>query len=192
MDLREKSVAELPYMKFWPADYMADAHHLTTVEHGAYFLLIQTYWMRGTALPDDDRKLARIAKMSARAWKNARPVLEEFFICDGVIWQHKRIEAELANARQKVKVTRKAGRISASQKKTRKSLKTNNPASTDVEQTLNTCSNRRSNKQSTISKPYNNPLTPYESDGAAPALSGGRAAQAGEAKSIGEVLAKKK
>ena len=36
-----------PYMQFYFADYDADTAHLTTFEHGVYFLLIKAYWKSG-------------------------------------------------------------------------------------------------------------------------------------------------
>jgi len=43
-------------------DYLGDTMHLTTLEHGAYCLLIMHYWRTGP-LPNDDRMLADLAKM---------------------------------------------------------------------------------------------------------------------------------
>lgn len=82
-------------MPFFPTDYLADTVDLTTLEHGAYFLLILHYW-REEGLPNDDRKLARIARMSERDWTKARDTLRRFFMPD---WRHGRIEAELIKAK---------------------------------------------------------------------------------------------
>lgn len=40
----------IPYMPLYVADYMADASHLSTEEHGAYLLLLLGYWQRGKPL----------------------------------------------------------------------------------------------------------------------------------------------
>ena len=85
------------WMPFYVADYLADTGHLTTAEHGAYLLLIMHYWSNG-GLPDDDKKLARIVRMSPSEWAEARETLSEFFQ-DG--WSHKRIDAEFARAAEK-------------------------------------------------------------------------------------------
>jgi uncharacterized protein YdaU (DUF1376 family) len=84
-------------MPFYPADYLADTGHLTTLEHGAYFLLILHYWSNG-GLPKDETKLARIARLTASEWTSVRDTIADFF--DGN-WQHFRIDAELATARER-------------------------------------------------------------------------------------------
>lgn len=88
-------MAAVPFMPLYVADYMADTAHLTTVEHGAYLLLIMTYWQRGEALPDDDKKLARIAGLQGRNWKRVRAELEPFFDFRDSKWVHQRIETQL-------------------------------------------------------------------------------------------------
>jgi uncharacterized protein YdaU (DUF1376 family) len=81
-----------PWMPFYVADYLADTGHLSTTQHGAYVLLIIHYWRRGE-LPDDDAKLARIAKLSVKNWTEfIKPDLQPLFH-DG--WHHKRIDHEL-------------------------------------------------------------------------------------------------
>lgn len=82
------------WMPLYVADYLADTGHLSTVEHGAYMLLIMHYWQTG-GLPDDDRKLARIARLPLEQWQEIRDTLSDLF---GPQWEHKRIDAELAHA----------------------------------------------------------------------------------------------
>lgn len=82
------------WMPLYVADYLADTGHLSTVEHGAYMLLIMHYWQTGV-LPDDDRKLARIVRLTADQWQEIRDTLADLFEPG---WTHKRIDAELAHA----------------------------------------------------------------------------------------------
>lgn len=102
-----------PYMPLFVADYLADTAHLTAAEHGAYLMLVMNYWQRGKPLPADDRKLARIARMSDAEWMDSRDTLAEFFIEAEGVWSHKRIEAEIAVAEEKTVKAKKAARASA-------------------------------------------------------------------------------
>lgn len=106
-----------PWMPLYVADYLADTAHLTAAEHGAYLLLIMHYWRAGK-LPNDERQLARIARMTAREWANSRDVLASFFDAE---WRHKRIESELAKSVRKSHARADAG----SRGGTAKALKTN-------------------------------------------------------------------
>lgn len=81
-----------PWMPLYVGDYLGDTGHLTTIQHGAYLLLMMHYWRKGQ-LPDDDRQLSKITKLPLKAWGEYRPILQEFFN-EG--WKHKRIDAELA------------------------------------------------------------------------------------------------
>jgi uncharacterized protein YdaU (DUF1376 family) len=83
------------WMPFYIADYLADTGRLSAAEHGAYMLLIMEYWRTGGRIPNDDRQLARITRMTPEEWSQARPVIEAFF---GPNWSHKRIDAEIANS----------------------------------------------------------------------------------------------
>jgi uncharacterized protein YdaU (DUF1376 family) len=80
------------WMPLYVGDYVKDTMRLSTIQHGAYILLIMEYW-QSRSLPDDDEALAAIAKMSMADWKKHRPTLRRFFQ-DG--WKHKRIEEELS------------------------------------------------------------------------------------------------
>lgn len=89
-------MSKKPWMPLYIADYLKDTTHLGALESGAYLHLIMDYWQNGR-LPEDDRLLARIAKLTDREWKRMRPILQAFFH-DG--WKHKRIDEELAHAEQ--------------------------------------------------------------------------------------------
>ena len=84
-----------PWMPLYIGDYLRDTAHLRAAESGAYLHLIMAYWQAG-GLPNDDRQLATIARMSDAEWKRAKPVLARFF--GPGFGSHKRIDAELAHA----------------------------------------------------------------------------------------------
>lgn len=81
-------------MPLYIADYLAGTGHLSTVEHGAYLLLIMYYWSKGGP-PESDEIARRITKMDNRQWSKSCNILRSFFH-DG--WRHQRIDAELAKA----------------------------------------------------------------------------------------------
>lgn len=83
------------WMPLYWSDYFGKTTHLTTEEHGAYFLLIGAYWQRGKPLPDDDQYLSTAARLSRKRWRFMRPKISEFFaVLDGV-WRHERVEKEI-------------------------------------------------------------------------------------------------
>jgi uncharacterized protein YdaU (DUF1376 family) len=79
-------------MPLYIADYMRDTSHLRALESGAYLHLIMAYWVSGR-LPNCDRQLATIAKLTDKEWKACKPTLAGFFGPD--FSSHKRIDAEL-------------------------------------------------------------------------------------------------
>jgi uncharacterized protein YdaU (DUF1376 family) len=86
------------WMPLYWGDYLKNTGHLSTLEHGAYLLLIGHYWGSGRPLPDDDAVLARIVRLNRPAWRKVRPAIEPFFDCRDGLWHHRRIERELKEA----------------------------------------------------------------------------------------------
>jgi uncharacterized protein YdaU (DUF1376 family) len=86
------------FMPFFIADYLGDTMHLTTLQHGAYLLLLFHYWRTQGPLPSDPYQLAAIAKLPYRDWLSMQGVIGPFFIADGSLWRHKRCDHELAKA----------------------------------------------------------------------------------------------
>lgn len=89
------------WMPLYIGDYLADTMRLTTLQHGAYFLLMMEYWTQGP-LPNDEGALAAIAKLDRPTWKkDVWPALQRFFAeADGGMLTQKRLEAERDKARQ--------------------------------------------------------------------------------------------
>lgn len=94
------------WMPLFIGDYLADTRHLTTLEHGAYLLLLMTYWRIKGPLPDDDIKLARMAGLSLKQWKAIRPTIIEFFRAGEGQLVSTRSQAELDNANRRSEVAR--------------------------------------------------------------------------------------
>lgn len=82
------------WMPFYVGDYLADTLRLTTLQHGAYLLLLMDYWKNGP-LPDDDGELAAIVKLDPKAWAAISGRIRKFFTrgSDGLLHQ-KRMDAE--------------------------------------------------------------------------------------------------
>lgn len=88
------------WMPLYIGDYLSDTMHLTTEQHGAYFLLIMAYWKNGGPIPADDSSLAATCRLSADAWSIAKAVLSRFFTInhEESLWVHERIDKELSGA----------------------------------------------------------------------------------------------
>lgn len=94
-------MAEFPSIPFWTDAYLADTTHLTTLEHGAYILLLIAMWRaKGNRLPNDDARLARYAKLTPGQWRRIKPTIMEFFdVADGHLTQG-RLTDEVEHVRQ--------------------------------------------------------------------------------------------
>lgn len=106
-------MAEYPYMPLFVDAYLADTTHLSTTEHGAYMLLLMAAWRRpGCDLPDDDVKLAKIAKQPLTNWlRRIRPALAEFFQIGDGVWRQKRQAKERAHIAAVTEKRRDAARV---------------------------------------------------------------------------------
>jgi uncharacterized protein YdaU (DUF1376 family) len=102
-----------PWMPLYIPDFLSDTMHLSAAETGAYLCLIMDYWLHD-GLPDDDHKLAQIARVPVRSWRTMRPTIEAFFKPS---WRHKRIDAELAKmvriSTRRKEAASKAGTVSS-------------------------------------------------------------------------------
>jgi uncharacterized protein YdaU (DUF1376 family) len=117
-----RDVAEFPALPLWTDAYLGDTTHLTTIEHGAYLLLLMTAWRtRDCTLPDDDRLLARYARCTAGQWKRLRPILEPFFVSENGQWRQSRLTDEAVAVRQHRELQSQKGKASALKRKGRHS-----------------------------------------------------------------------
>jgi uncharacterized protein YdaU (DUF1376 family) len=104
------------WMPVYIGDYLADTMHLSTGEHGAYLLLIFSYWRIGKPLVDDDQELASICRMQAKDWKRIRERIGRFFQIGDGVWRHKRIEQELERCQEISAKRSGAGAIGAAKR----------------------------------------------------------------------------
>jgi len=94
-------MAEFPAMPLWTDAYLADTGHLTTLEHGAYLLLLVTMWRAGGSLPNDPKKLAKFTRLSPSQWDKVSENVMEFFDVDGDEITQKRLEKEMKFVRER-------------------------------------------------------------------------------------------
>lgn len=71
---------KLPFMPLWCSEYLSDTSHLTAEQMGAYCRLNMTMWLHGGSLPNDPRKLARIAGVNTRRWHIVGPDVMSFYV----------------------------------------------------------------------------------------------------------------
>lgn len=74
-------MAEFPHMPLATDAYLADTLHLDAQQHGAYLMLLIVAWRtRGVpSLPNDDKVLARYAKVDPRTWQRIKPTIMAFW-----------------------------------------------------------------------------------------------------------------
>jgi len=73
-------MAQFPALPLFTDAYLGDTTHLTTIEHGAYFLLLMATWRsKDCRLINDDKLLARYTKLSAKQWLRIKPLILDFF-----------------------------------------------------------------------------------------------------------------
>lgn len=95
----------------YPGDYMRDTMHLSLSEHGAYSLLLDTYYATERPLPSDHESLFRICRAMTRPeQESVRKVADEFFPVNGDGRRHnRRADQEIAEAKPKIKAAQENG-----------------------------------------------------------------------------------
>ncbi|WP_292575840.1 DUF1376 domain-containing protein [Mesorhizobium sp.] len=71
-------MSSLAWMPIYTGDVLAETAGLSTEEFGTYMLLLFAYWQNGE-LPNDDIRLARIARLDPERWLAGRPSIEALF-----------------------------------------------------------------------------------------------------------------
>lgn len=147
-------MAALPYMQFYVADYLADTTHLTAEEHGAYMLLLFSYWQTGKPLRID--RLATVARIPNERWPSVADTLSEFFHVTETHWVQFRVEADLEAVNSKVVTASNAGKASARAKALKKQQELND-RSTSVDDPLQRNGNHKDTDTDTDKNKNNTP-----------------------------------
>ncbi len=105
-------MSQAPIMPLMTDALLADTQHLSAEEIGAYmFLLLSTWRNNGKPLPDENKRLSRICRVTQRRWQDKlRPVLSEFFDLTDGTWRQKRLENEWARVQRQIDAKRKNGK----------------------------------------------------------------------------------
>ena len=107
-------MADLPWMKFWPGNYLGDTGHLSLAEHGAYLQMLCFAWDDSTcSIPADPSWIKRRLRVDDEEFvRVVRPVIEEFWTEEDGRFSQKRQRREWfdakASAERRTKSARKA------------------------------------------------------------------------------------
>jgi uncharacterized protein YdaU (DUF1376 family) len=85
----------LSWFAFDIEGYDADTMHLSAAEDGIYCRLIRFYYKTRVPLPDNDKALAAIARVTLAEWEACRDTIRAFFKSRRGKLTHKRCDAEL-------------------------------------------------------------------------------------------------
>lgn len=108
------------YYRFYPGDYARDTAHLSLLEHGAFRVLLDTYYATGQPLPNDPDKLYRITRATTTEERAAvDSVTRQFFYADaganahanGGALRNRKADELLAHDQKKIENARKAAKI---------------------------------------------------------------------------------
>jgi uncharacterized protein YdaU (DUF1376 family) len=103
----------LNYYERYCGDYQRDTAHLSLAEHGAYTMLLDTYFSVEKPLPSDLPSLYRVCRAMTRLEQQAvKSVAEQFFPVSEVdgLRHNQRADREIAKARPKIEAARINGR----------------------------------------------------------------------------------
>ena len=88
------------WMPIYIGDYLSDTLGLTLAEHGAYLLSIMAYWRKRGPLTDSELQSICNNRCDNECNKVCDRVCQ-FYVKDGNLWRHKRIDIELELAKKR-------------------------------------------------------------------------------------------
>ena len=140
-------MAKFPALNLYTDAFIADTIHLNAAQTGAYIMLLMAAWRSDDCrLPDDDKVLARYARMNLRQWLPNKPLIMSFWRKDSENkWYQSRLIDERTFATDVRNKNVMAGRISA--------LKRHNSTLTDVGTSVQLKSNPLSPSPTNTLKP---------------------------------------
>lgn len=106
------------YYEHHLGDYYRKAKHLTMLEHGAYRMLLDLYYIHEEPLPADMKAIQRLAGARMDDEKEAvENVVREFFTLADDGWRHAKCDEEIEKARARIDTARENGKRGGRPKK---------------------------------------------------------------------------
>nr|WP_313010760.1 DUF1376 domain-containing protein [Brucella intermedia] len=108
-------MTKMPWVRFFPSDWLGGTRGMSAVETGIYITLIATMYERGEPIVEDHARLARLCGASNSAFKKALDTLiDEGKITriEAGLWND-RVEKEQVYVSERIDGARRAGRASA-------------------------------------------------------------------------------
>ena len=114
-------MAEFPALPLFTDAFISDTTHLNATQTGAYIMLLMAAWRSPDCrLPNDDKILARMARMDGRAWVANKAVILAFWKQDDLQkWYQRRLVDERNYVDDVRRKNADAGRASALKRKDR-------------------------------------------------------------------------
>ena len=133
-------------MNYYPhhiGDYLTATAHLSWLEDAAYRRLLDLYYSREQALPEDIGQACRLVRALTDDERAAvGTVLHEFFTLDGAGWTHNRCDIEIERARAAADRARANGRKGGRPRKTAAEASATGPVTPGLWDGLNECASR--------------------------------------------------
>lgn len=112
-------MAEMPWFRFFPSDWLGGTRAMSAAETGIYITLIATMYERGEPIPEDHARLARLCGASNSVFKNCiQSLIEEDKIVrvEGGLWND-RVQKEVLYRAEKSEVGSRAAKAKWEQKR---------------------------------------------------------------------------
>lgn len=111
-------MADFPALPLWTDAYLADTLHLDATESGAYLHLLMAAWRSPScSIPDDDTRLARMARCTPAIWRRIKPTVLAFWSKNGENFEQKRLKKERVRVEAQREQKSYAGKTSALKRK---------------------------------------------------------------------------
>ncbi|WP_205769517.1 DUF1376 domain-containing protein [Microvirga sp. KLBC 81] len=104
-------MSQFPSLPLFTDAFIADTGHLNATETGAYLMLLMVAWRSSDcALPDDDSRLCRWARVDPRSWARIKPRVMEFWTLEDGKWTQKRLLLERDKVCKRAEAARENGK----------------------------------------------------------------------------------